>query len=67
MELLPNKHLSLVAQVISFSMGCGIITLLVSLLSFVILLIIGNDRVGVAVKGSQDAIQTTLPTVGVVK
>ena len=63
---LPNKHLSLAAQVISWVLGCCIIVTLLLLLAFGTILIIANERVGVAVTNSGNAIKETLPTVGVV-
>ena len=61
-ELL-NKHSSLLAQVITWSLSCAVITLLLLLLAFGIILIVANERVGVAVTMSANAVRETLPTV----
>ena len=61
-ELL-NKHLSLPAHVITWSLSGCILILLIPLIAFGVILIVGNERVGGAVTMSANAVRETLPLV----
>ena len=58
-----NRHLSLVAQLISWGLGCSIVSTLLVIAAFSIILLIGNERVGLAVEESKVLISGTLPMV----
>lgn len=62
-EDLPNKHLSVAAQVVSWCLACAIIILLMIMVSLAAMLIIGDTIVGQAVRDSDTAVRSTLPTV----